>query len=153
MRSPVVVLVLALAFGAQAQEPGPAPVSLAPAAKKSDDLRFQLLPKSLASDPLVEMTVYSELTEYGRTLPEVSPEQPAYYLSQSQGFQPMGSSPGGDHPPTPEQIDRLLQGVLQKRGFLPAKESARAPTLALFSATGTSWSAPASWAASPWLKR
>ncbi|HEX2860415.1 MAG TPA: hypothetical protein VHN79_02200 [Lacunisphaera sp.] len=103
-----------------------------PLVKRPGGFHFQLMPKAFTSNPQIEMTVFSERTEYGRTLPEPSPENPAYYVVQSQGYQPMGSSTPREHPPEHDQIDALLQGVLEKRGFLPARELTRPPTLALF---------------------
>jgi hypothetical protein len=103
-----------------------------PPVKRPGGFIFQMAPKAFASNPQIEMTVFGERTEYGRTLPEVSPENPAYYVAHSQGYRPMGSSPVKEHPPAQEKIDTLLQRVLEKRGFLPARDLAHPPTLALF---------------------
>jgi hypothetical protein len=100
--------------------------------KRSSGFNFQLAPKAFASNPRIEMTVFGERTEYGRALPEVSPENPAYYVAHSEGYRPMGSSPVKEHPPAQDKIDTLLQRVLEKRGFLPARDLAHPPTLALF---------------------
>jgi hypothetical protein len=112
---------------AQAPRPDPAPA----AARKRFLEDFRLLPKSFQSDPRINMTVYSERSDYGRTLPDATPENPVYYQAQSQGFKSMGSEPSGVTPPDQEQIETLVRDVLQKRGFLPASE-AHPPTLALF---------------------
>lgn len=100
--------------------------------KKSEGFNFTLLPKSFQSNPRIEMTVYSERTEWGRMLPDVSLGDPAYYVAQSQGYQPMGSSQPHEHPPAQEQIEALLHRVLEQRGYLPARDPAHPPTLALF---------------------
>jgi hypothetical protein len=132
MKTPFLVMVIALAVPVtQAQDLSLIPESEQPLVKKPGGFRLELMPKAFASNPQIEMTVYSERTEHGRTLPEASPEHPAYYVAQDQGYQPMGSTKVHEHPPTPEQIETLLQGVLEKRGFLPARELTHPPTLAL----------------------
>jgi hypothetical protein len=108
------------------------PESGQPLVKRPGGFHLELMPKAFASNPQIEMTVFSERTEYGRTLPEVTPENPAYYVAHSEGYQPMGSSPLRENPPTREQIETLLQGVLEKRGFHPAREITQPPALALF---------------------
>lgn len=115
-----------------AQEPGPAPQTEAPIVKESGGFAFTLLPKSFASKPRIDMTVYSELTELGRTLPEASPENPAYYVAFNNGYQPMGSNPTGEQPPIAGEIETLLQRVLAQRGFLASGDAGPPPTLALF---------------------
>ncbi len=122
---------LAAAF-LQADEPNLIPEPGQPLMKKPGGFQLELLPKAFASNPRIEMTVYSERTDYGRTLPDPTPEQPAYYVAHSEGYKPMGSSPIRENPPAQEKIDTLLQGVLAKRSFLPAREISHPPTLAIF---------------------
>ena len=135
MKAPRLVSLLALpltALAVQPQEPDLIPELGQPLMKRPGGFHLDLMPKAFAANPRIEMTVYSERTEYGRTLPDVSPEQPAYYVAHSQGYRPMGSSPVRQHPPVQEKIDALMQRVLEKRGFLPAQELAHPPSLALF---------------------
>jgi hypothetical protein len=133
MKTPILVMAIALAVPiTQAQDLSLIPESGQPLVKKPGGFRLELMPKAFASNPQIEMTVYSERTEHGRRLPDASLEHPAYYVVQSQGYQPMGSSRFHEHPPTQEQVETLLQGVLEKRGFLPARELTQPPTLALF---------------------
>lgn len=128
-----VILTLALAsVGLRAQEPGPPPQIEPPRVKEPGEIDFTLLPKSFASKPRIDMTVYSELTELGRTLPDASPENPAYYVSFNNGYQPMGHNPTAEHPPVAATIEALLQRVLAQRGFLAAGDTGPAPTVALF---------------------
>jgi hypothetical protein len=123
-------LLLIAVVAVRAQEPGPAP-QLEPTISKKSGFVFELLPKAFASKPAIDMTVYGERTEYGRTLPDVAPDRPAYYVAQSLGFQPMGSSPNAGTPPSAEQIEVLLREVLEKRGYRFASELAHPPSLAL----------------------
>ncbi len=93
--------------------------------------RFSLLPKAFTANPNMEMTAFTEFTDYGRTLPAVSPQQPVYYVVHDKGFQSMGLPVGGEHPPVPAELERILQQSLMERGFLPAEGSIHLPTLAL----------------------
>lgn len=135
MNSKKAALLLALTIATlvvRAQEPGPAPQTEDPIPKEPGGFVFTLLPKSFASKPRIDMTVYSELTELGRTLPEASPENPAYYVAFNNGYQPMGSNPTGEHPPVADAIEALLKRVLAQRGFLASGAAGPPPTLALF---------------------
>ncbi|HWA24171.1 MAG TPA: hypothetical protein VG734_00755 [Lacunisphaera sp.] len=93
---------------------------------------FHLLPKSAQSNPEIDMTVFSERTEYGRTLPDVGPQSPAYYLAQSQGYQAQGSTPMGLNPPSQEDIEKLVQSTLSQRGYLSAEGTSHPPSLGIF---------------------
>jgi len=128
----LLLIILVAAIATRAQEPDLILEAGQPLVKRPGGFHLNLMPKAFASNPQIEMTVYGERTEYGRTLPDVSPEHPMYYVAQSQGYRPMGSSPVKEHPPAQEKIDTLLQRVLEKRGFLPAQDLAHPPTLALF---------------------
>jgi hypothetical protein len=108
------------------------PVREATPAKKKVFRDFHLMPKSFQSSPDIDMTVFSERTEFGRALPEVSPENPAYYHAQSQGYQAQGSTPVGLKPPTQEDIEKLVQSTLTRRGYLSAEGTSHAPTLGIF---------------------
>lgn len=103
-----------------------------PLVPKRRGFHLELLPKSFSPSPQIEMTVYSERTEHGRGFPEATPDRPVYYVAHSQGFQPRGETPAGEHPPLPDQIGTLLHKTLARRGFLPAREREHPPTLALF---------------------
>jgi hypothetical protein len=133
----LLLFTLVAVLAAHGQEPEFIPEVGQPLKQRPGGFHLELLPKAFMSDPQIEMTVYSERTEYGRTLPDVTPGQPAYYVAQSQGYQPMGSSPVSEHPPAQEKIEALLQRVLEKRGYLPARDLAHPPTLALFTYWGT----------------
>lgn len=115
-----------------AAEPPLAIPDLGPAVRRqSGRLSFELLPKSFQKNPQLEMTVVTEFSDYGKTLPEASPEKPAYYLGVNTGFLERGESVAGLHPPDPNYLGRLLQRALQANGFLAADKT-HPPTLALF---------------------
>ncbi len=133
MKTPLLLLLPAIACVGRAVEDGDlgALLDITPPVAKRPGFHLDLVPKAFQSDPQIEMTVYGERTEYGRTLPDVSVEEPVYYVAQSKGYQPMGSNPIVEHPPAQEKIDKLLQRVLELRGFLPARERTHPPTLAI----------------------
>ncbi len=117
----------------------------APAPARTDGLElespgtfhFNLLPKAFSANPTLEMTVFTEFTEYGRTLPDASPGNPVYYVSHSKGFQSKGLPVGGEQPPPAPEIEQLLQQALMDRGYIPAEGSNHPPALALFYFWGT----------------
>jgi len=43
------------------------------------------------------MTVVTEMTDYGRMMRPVSPEQPMYYVAQAGGFRQLGETVGGEN--------------------------------------------------------
>jgi hypothetical protein len=92
---------------------------------------LDLLPKAFTANPTLEMTVYSERTDYGRTLPEASPQTPVYYVSHSDGFHQMGAVMGGEHSPMPEELEQTFRRTLTERGYLPASDQGHPPALML----------------------
>ncbi len=92
---------------------------------------FSLIPNAFRRDPTMNLTVFTEMTEYGRTFPEVSPASPAHFIAHSRGFRPMGKAVGGEDPPAPAQFEAVLHHALSARGFVPATEGGPSPSLAL----------------------
>lgn len=110
----------------------PASLPLPPdAVVENRGFHLDLLPKAFTANPTIEMTVYSEQTDFGRTLPEASPQNPVYFVSHSDGFHPMGAVVGGEHPPMPEELAQILDRTLTERGYLPASDQAHPPALML----------------------
>ncbi len=117
----------------------------APAPARTDGLElespgafhFNLLPKAFSANPTLEMTVFTEFTDYGRTLPEAAPENPVYYVSHSKGLLSKGLPVGGEYPPAAAEVEQLLHKTLADRGYLPAVGSTHPPALALFYFWGT----------------
>ena len=92
---------------------------------------FSLLPKSLQRNPILDLTVITEVTEEGKKLPPVSPDHPAYYIAQAAGYVQVGDSYGGEKTLPPDEFDRILKKSLATNGYLPAKPPAQPPTLAV----------------------
>ena len=89
-----------------------------------------LIPKAFTANPTIDMTVFSERTNYGRTLREATPAEPVYYVSEDKGYKPMGAVPA-ERPPMPAEVDRMLRHSLADQGFLLAEDEAHPPSLVL----------------------
>ncbi|HTZ21121.1 MAG TPA: hypothetical protein VMC06_09585 [Opitutaceae bacterium] len=98
---------------------------------------FSLLPKSLQSNPTLELTVITEVTDEGKKLPPVSPDHPAYYIAQSAGYVQVGDTYGNEKTLPADELDRILKKSLAANGYLPAKPPAQPPTLAVIYYWGT----------------
>lgn len=92
---------------------------------------FHLLPKALQKNPNLEMTVFTEVTDFGRTLPPVSPEHPIRYIAHDSGGASMGESVAGERKPPMEELDAILSQALAKRGYLPFEDGGVPPSLVL----------------------
>jgi hypothetical protein len=116
------LLSLVFAGVLSAAEPAPAPGTPAPAPKLAEKSQwvFSLLPKSFQKNPLIDLTVITEMTPLGRLLPAVSPAAPAYFITQSAGFNQRGHAPGNEHTLAPESVERLLTRALAASGYLPS---------------------------------
>ena len=90
---------------------------------RTGDLVFHLLPKSLQLNPLLEMTVKTTFTPYGRKIPPATPERPVYYAMQSAGFRALGEAVGGLRPPPAERLERVARQALAYNGYVPADEA------------------------------
>lgn len=99
--------------------------------RKAGRLSFELLPKAFQKNPRLEMTVVTEFTPYGRTLPTATPEHPVYYIGSNSGFLERGDPIGGLHPPDPNYLGRVLRRALDSASFRAADQT-HPPTLALF---------------------
>jgi hypothetical protein len=91
---------------------------------------LSLLPKAFTKNPDLEMTVNTQVTPYGKGLPEASPEHPVYYIGHDSGYQQRGETIG-EHPPPPSELQRHLIIALKNRGYLAA-DAAHPPSLVLF---------------------
>jgi hypothetical protein len=121
-------LVCALVPAALGQSPAPAPVQPPTDQNlpqrvdetKSTHFIFSLLPKSLDKNPVLDFTVVTEMTEAGKKLPEVTPDQPAYYTAFSAGFRQIGDTYYGEKTLTPDSVEKVLARALAKNGYQPA---------------------------------
>lgn len=130
MRRIVAVLVACCAtlLSSAADSGLPLPVMSRPA-KESGWLGFSLLPKAFQRNPSLEMTVISQLTDFGRSLPPPSADRPVYYIGHNHGYQARGDTMG-EHPPQADYLGRVLQHALASNGFRPATRQ-HPPTLLL----------------------
>lgn len=119
---------LGLASAATPPNP-PAEKSAARPAEKKSEWVFSLLPKSLQSNPRLELTVITEMTEAGRKLPLVSPDKPAYFETFTLGAKHLGHVAGNQVTLKPEEIERVLLRALATNGYQPAKPPAHPPSL------------------------
>jgi len=108
-----------------------------PAAPAQSQWVFSLLPKSLQSNPSLELTVITEVTDEGKKLPPVSPDHPAYYIAQSAGYVAVGDTYGNEKTLPADELERILKKSLATNGYLPAKPPAQPPTLAVIYYWGT----------------
>jgi hypothetical protein len=80
---------------------------------------FSLIPKIFQSDPVLDMTVITEMTDAGKKRPLVSPNAPVYYAVHAVGYRAIGNA-------VPEktlsaaEIGVLLRRALATNGYLLA---------------------------------
>jgi hypothetical protein len=118
--------VLAVAL---AQGPASPPPAAAPADEpiRSGQWNFELLPRAFQRNPMLDMTVITELTERGKTLPAVSRQAPAYYVLHSSGYHVSGDR-RNEKPLAGPEVEAILQHALANAGYLPTA-SGHPPTL------------------------
>lgn len=105
-----------------------------PAGKSTDDeprnpWYFSLLPKPFERDPVLPLTVVTEVTEAGKKQPAVSPQAPAYYEFHALGYRSLGDSMKESALPAPE-VESLLERALASGGFLRGS-AAHPPSLVI----------------------
>lgn len=128
-------LCLAILLVPPAGHTAPATPQTPPAAEKpakkesSSDWVFSILPKSLQKNPLLELTVITEMTAAGRQLPPVSPASPAHFELFTSGPRNLGHSHGSEAKVKQEEIERLLIRSLATNGYRPARPPAQPPSL------------------------
>ncbi len=98
---------------------------------------FRLLPKPIQKEPLVDVTVITEMTRAGRGVEPPSAAHPAYYVPRTVGYHDMGQGVRGERPlPTGVLQDRL-EKALASAHYLPAVDG-HAASLALIFVWGAS---------------
>lgn len=107
----------------------------APVAKskvpQSGEFVFSLFPKSFQRNPILDMTVNTEMTEYGRMLRPASVSQPVYYVAVPAGFRQFGASVGGEKPPVPQDLEAAMVKALAETGYLLADKPGLSASLAV----------------------
>lgn len=81
---------------------------------------FSLLPRSLQKNPLVDLTVMTEMTDEGRKLPPPTPDRPVYYTVAPMGYHAEGHAPDDRNPPAAKELIADLQRALAVNGYRPA---------------------------------
>lgn len=126
MRTLIIFAMLAIAVHAAALA-----ATEEPPAKQPSKFHFNFLPKAFQKNPRLEMTVVTEMTAFGRTLPFASPEQPVRYISHDRGGASLGAAMAGERKPPKEKLDAVLRESLAERGYLPYEEGGDPPALVL----------------------
>jgi hypothetical protein len=101
----------------------------APQATK-EGFGFSLMPAAFSANPRLTMTVFTEMTDYGRTLPTVSAEAPVYFVAYDHGRKSEGEVIGEKVFPTPAALQETLFDALAVNGYRPAA-AGQAPGLVL----------------------
>ncbi|MGC4111443.1 MAG: hypothetical protein QM747_13675 [Nocardioides sp.] len=93
---------------------------------------FSLLPKSLQSNPRIDVTVMTEMTAAGRKLAPVDAEHPAFFVIQSGGFRQTQEAAVSPGLVAEQAIDGLVRRSLASQGYFPeAPEQGRHASLVL----------------------
>ena len=124
------LLLLSLLGGCVVPAAGPSGSSSAlPAKGKPIPSSFSLLPRSLQPQPLLDMTVFTELRAAGRKMGLPTGQTPMYYVAVSDGFHQGGQSVANEKPPTPQAMDRLVRRALASAGYQSLPSSDVRPSL------------------------
>ena len=73
---------------------------------------FSLIPNAFSKNPQLSMTVFTEMTPYGRSLPPAKPEAPVYFEAYDRGRMSMGEVVGESIFPPPEGLRENLNTAL-----------------------------------------
>lgn len=95
-----------------------------------DAFGFSLVPNAFSSNPRLAMTVFTEMTDYGRTLPAASSSSPVYFVAHDHGRRSEGEAIGESVFPTPAGLQETLFRSLAVNGYQPAA-AGQAPGLVL----------------------
>jgi hypothetical protein len=105
---------------AQAENSSQNPNNAAPADAASDSSwHFSLIPKVFQTNPFLDMTVITEMTDAGKQRPLVSPAAPVYYAVHAVGYREIGA-PSNEKTLSAAEIGVLLRRALATNGYLPA---------------------------------
>lgn len=129
---PLVSILLVVAGTTALASPPPPLEPDSPARREASApaFNFNLIPKPFQRNPQLEMTVYTTMTDFGRTLPAASPAAPVTYVASNHGFMPLGDAVGHQRPPLPAEIEKIMVRALNERGYVAAP-AGQVPGLAL----------------------
>ena len=97
------------------------PPSVTEDAAGENHFKFSLLPKAFQKNPELEMTAFTVMTDYGRTITPPSAQAPVYYEMNDGGMQMRGDAAGHNELPPAAVLTDTLQRTLAASGYLPAK--------------------------------
>jgi hypothetical protein len=97
--------------------------------RKGNPSAFSLFPKALQTSPMLDMTVFTEMTGAGREIPAPSAERPVYYVAQPDGFKQLGAAVGGEKPPSAAHMDYFIRKALAAAGYRSVPSTEIRPTL------------------------
>lgn len=97
--------------------------------KKSALGGFHLLPKSLQSNPELDMTVFTEMSETASGSTPPSAKSPVYYVAQADGFNELGDHIAGEKNLPPAHMDYFVRKALAAGGFEPVPSVEKRPSL------------------------
>lgn len=108
-----------------------APSAYAGAGDSRRLFNFNLQPRSFQRTQRLEMTVVTDMTDFGRGLPVASPDHPVRYIAYSRGGTSMGAAIAGGRRPSQEALDAVLRDSLAGRGYLLHTDGSEPPSLLL----------------------
>jgi hypothetical protein len=104
---------------------------------KSGQFVFRLLPKSAQKEPLVDVTVITEMTPAGREARSPSAARPSYYVARTVGYHDAGQGVHGERPVPAGVLQDRLEKSLAAAHYLPAADG-HAASLAMIFVWGSS---------------
>lgn len=81
---------------------------------------FSFIPRIFQRNPSLEMTVFTEVSDYGKGVEPATLDAPQYYEMSVQGRHDRGEVLAGDRGPAPEELLAVLQRSLAGTGYRPA---------------------------------
>ena len=104
---------------------------------RDGDYVFSILPKSFQARPVFDMTVNTEVSNFGRLLRPVSREHPMSYIAVAGGFKQLGDPIYGEKSPPVADLERAMKRSLAAGGYLESESSAATPSLVVIFHWGT----------------
>lgn len=86
---------------------------------------------------MLDMTCFTEVTPFGRSLRSPTPEKPVYYVTHPGGYQQLGWSVANEHPSEQAVMERVMTKALATNGFLPESRPDHPATLAVIYSWGS----------------
>lgn len=106
-----------------------APASTAKQEEAPRRWNFSLLPKAFQTNPMMDMTVITEMTDEGRLRQPPSSQTPAYYSLLSAGYRMHGEISGDARVFSQSETEEHLIGALAASGFQPEQDPDHPPSL------------------------